>query len=194
MGLAADQVNLYVTANDDGTLKLLAYNLESLAQVTEASFGAATYAELDARTRGIFPVVKPGNDGVLFARGRDGNNKQVLLSDDYGATFTDASDGGWATSKYCVGLLPDPLRPDDLVAVFDDNDLYQSQDGSVTWAKTGDAPATLRAAARHLTSPEELLLGAQAEDTLYWAPNLGASFEDVSDAALGTINAIEVSR
>jgi hypothetical protein len=187
-------VNLYATANDRGTLKLIAYNLETLAQTSEATFGTATFAEIASRTRGIFPVVKPGNDGLLFARGRDGNDKQVLLSDDHGATFADVGDAGWAADKYCVGLLPDPLRPDDLAADFGDNDVYQSKDGAGTWSKTGDAPATLRAAARHPIRPEELLLGAQAEDTLYWTGNLGVSFEDVSDAALGTVNVIEVSR
>lgn len=194
LGLGADQANLYLTANDAGTLKCFAYNLDTLTLVNTASLGAATFVEVEDRTRGIFPVARPGADGIVFLRGRDGNNVAVQRSDDSGATFADKDDGGWATTKYVVGLLIDPLHPDDLIAVFDDNDIYQSTDEGETWSKIADAPATLRAAARHLTTPQSLLLAAQAADTIYNTNNLGLTTEDVSDAALNTINVIEVSR
>lgn len=194
IGLAADQVNLYASVNDSGTLKLFVYSLETLAQLTEVSFGAATFAELDDRTRGIFPVVKPGADGVVFLRGRDGSNVAVQRSDDSGAIFAAKDDGGWTTTKYAVALLINPLDPDDLVAAFDDDDLYQSLDAGETWTKLADAPGTLRAAGRHLVNPDHLLLAEQAADTIHFSPNLGLSSQDVSDAALDTINVIEVSR
>jgi photosystem II stability/assembly factor-like uncharacterized protein len=130
---------------------------------------------------------------VLFVRGRDGSGNQILQSTDGGETFSDVSDAGWATTKYCVALLPDPLRPADMVAAFDDNDLYRTEDEAATWAKTGDASDTLREAARHLTEPEELLLAAQAADTLEFTNNYGSTFEDVSET-VGTVNVILGSR
>lgn len=194
LGLATDQAQLYLTANDAGTLKCFAYNLDTLTLVNTASLGAATFVEVNDRDRGIFPAVKPGTDEVVFLRGRDGSNVAVQRSDDGGATFGDVDDVGWATTKYVVALLIDPLHPDDLVAVFDDDDLYQSLDGGETWAKLADAPGTLRAAGRHLIDAGRLMLAAQAVDTIHFTPNLGLTTEDVSDAALNTINAIEVSR
>ena len=192
-GLAADNADLYLSGGYDGALKLYAYNLETLTQVSEASLGAASFADIISGDRGIIPIAKPGNDGVVLVRGRDGNNNQVLLSDDYGATFADVSDAGWDVGKYCIGLIPDPLDPDDLVACFDDNDLYRSEDGTSTWTKTADAPVNLRAAARHTRSPSEMLLGGETAGTIRFTNSYGDSFNDVS-AAVGTINVIEVSR
>lgn len=191
-GLAADQARLYVTANQGGTLRSFAYDLETLTVEAISDFGAVTYAELDARSHGIFPVTKPGVNGDLFARGRDGNDNQVLRSVDSGESFANVGDAGWSSSKYCVALLPDPLNSDDIVACFDDDDLYRSEDGSDSWAKTGDSPVTLREAGRHYLDRSELLLAAQAADSLRFTNNQGGSFDDISDS-VGTVNAVEVS-
>ena len=53
------------------------YNLSGATESGTASFGAATDTELDNRTRGIFPVVRPEGDGMVYLRGRDGSNVQA---------------------------------------------------------------------------------------------------------------------
>lgn len=193
IGMAADSERIYVTANQGGMLKCWTYGRQSLGVEAAVEFGAVTYAELDARTHGAFPVVKPANDGHVFVRGRDGNDNQVQKSENSGAAFSDVSDGGWGSTKYAVALLPDPLKPDDLVVIFSDDDLYQSKDGADNWSKLGDAPVTLREAARHLVEARDLMLAEDAADSLRFTNNLGGSFDDISDS-VGTVNAIEVSR
>jgi hypothetical protein len=193
LGLAADASNLYATRLNDGILELRVINLETLTETYNPTFGAATMSEIDNRERALIPLIRPGAAGLLFLRGRDGNNLQVQYSSDNGQTFGDVGDAGWSSSKVCAGLLADPLRPDDLVAVFDDDDLFQSEDNATTWSQTGNAPDTLRAAGRNLSNPQILLLAAQAADTLSLTNNLGSSFADVSDT-VGTVNVIEVSR
>lgn len=192
-GLAADNKRLYVTANQGGTLKCWSYGQESLAIEAAAEFGAATYAQLDARSHGIFPVAKPGADGHLFLRGRDGNDEHINESEDFGASFSDIDDGGWGATKYAVALLIDPLRPLDMIALFTDDDIYRTRDGGQSWTKVSDAPDTLLSAARHPLDADDLLLAEEDASSLHFTHNGGLSFSDVSDT-VGTVNAIEASR
>lgn len=193
LGLASDTAYLYLTAIENAVLYARAYDLANLGLQAEVAAGAAAYGDPDTLTKGIWPVAKPGSEGVLFLRGRDGNDVKIQLSDDGGVTFSEQDDAGWAADKFCVALLPDPLLPGDLVACFADNDLYRSEDSAATWSKTGDSPVTLGEAARHTSTPAELLLAAQAADSLRFTNNYGLSFDDVSDT-VGTVRVIEVSR
>jgi len=184
LGLAADIDRLYVTGLKNGVFQLYRYLLDTLAEdATIPEFGSATDAEIDSLDRGLLPAVKPGVDGWPFLFGRDGNDIQVQLSDDGGDNFSDISDGGWASTKMAIALLPAPLRSDDLIAAFADNDIYRSSViGTPTWVKLGDAPVTLRRAARHPTAGAELLLAGQAAGEVEYTHNYGVSFEDVSPA------------
>jgi hypothetical protein len=192
LGLSADSTYLYRTSIEDGTLRLRFYDLATLAAQGSSDFGAAAYDDPDNLISGLYPVVKPGADGVVFVFGEDGADAQLLVSPDNGQNFSDLSDAGWS-GKFVVALLIDPLNPADMVAVFADDDIYRSEDGGQTWSKTGDASDTLRKAERHLTEPEELLLAAQAADTLEFTNNYGGTFEDVSET-VGTVNVIRGSR
>lgn len=193
LGLAADNTNLYLTAIGGEVLEAKRYDLANLELQAIFTAGAADYGDPDTLTHGIYPVTKPGSDGLLFLRGRDGSDVHVQFSDDSGATFTGMDDVGWAAAKFCVALLPDPLAPVDLVACFSDNDLYRSEDEAATWTKTADAPVNPQTAARHTRSPSEVLLAGQTADTIRFTNSYGESFNDVS-AVVGTISAIEVSR
>jgi hypothetical protein len=193
IGLDSDGQYLYLTALADGTLRAYAY--QNGVFVREWDFGAVTFAEIDGRDYGLWPRVRPGTDKLVYLYGRDGSDIQVQLNDlnDLNG-WGDVGDGGWVSTKVAVALLPDPLRPDDLVAVFSDDDIYRSTEPTIAWSKIADAPATVRAADRHPLDSGHVLLAAIAADTIYFSHNLGLSTYDVSDAALDTINAIEVSR
>lgn len=197
LGIATDGQNVFITGNYSGTLKLSTYQLHpdlptALVNINSVSAGAATYAELDNRTKGIFPVCKLGGE-IVYLRGLDGEGRQVTYSDDTGSTLTDLSDS-WST-KYAVALLIDPLNPTDIIVPFDDNDIYQTIDGGENWTKVADADVNLREAARNLIDELQLLLAGQSAGAgeLFWTPNLGVSTEDVSDAGLDVINHIEPS-
>lgn len=142
------------------------------------------------------PVTRPGADGIVYLRGRDGNDIQVQVSDDFGYTFFDLSDYTWASSKFAVALLPDPLKPLDMVLIFSDDDIYRSDDGGLTWEKSADAAVTQREAARHPIDESDLILAGQGAGAgeLHYSPNYGVTNEDVGDAAMDIVNAIEVSR
>jgi hypothetical protein len=197
LGFAADNENLYASGlKDGGTLQLFDYDLPTLTESGTASFGSGTDAELDALVRGIFPVVKPMADQVLYLRGRDGNNVQVQYNDQNGTLgWVDIGPGTatWGTDKYAVGLLTAPTYTDDVIAVFSDDDVYRTRFGTQTWVKMGDAGTNLLAAARHPTRFNEIMVAGTAAGTVEWSNNFGASFGDVSGTALGTVNAFEVS-
>lgn len=194
LDMAADDDTLYITCNEGETLKLLVHDLRTLIYVRQLSAGAATYIECDDRERGIFPVMKP-DKSLLFIRGRDGNDLQLQQSDDKGITLDDLSDGAWGSAKYATALLVDPLVPDDMVIVFDDDDIYRSVDTGESWEKTADAPVTQREAARHWIDETQLLLAGQSAGAgeLHFTPNYGETVLDVSDAGIGLINHIELS-
>lgn len=193
----ADSSNLYVTANNNGTLQMFTYSLDTLTTSGTTSFGAATYAQIDSQTYGLHPVVEPGSDLVVYLRGRDGNDVQVQFNDLNGtAGWVDKGPGTatWGTAKFATGLHIDPLYTQILNVTFDDNDAYASEDRAATWIKMGDAPGNLRLSAAHPTLPGELYLGGTAAGTVLYTHNYGASYKDVSGTAMGTINAIEGSR
>ena len=197
LGFATDNENLYVSGlKDAATLELYDYDLATLTESGTASFGSGSDAEIDAETRGIFPVARPASDQILYLRGRDGNNVQVQYNDLNGtAGWINIGLGTatWDTDKYAVGLMPARTSPSDIIAVFSDNDVYRTvATTGVSWVKQGDMPSGIaRAAARHPTALEEIVAGGTAAGTVHFSHNLGVSYADASGTAMGTINAFE---
>lgn len=196
LGMAADSEQLYVAGLADGTLTFYIYSdLDSLTEGgSPDSFGSATDSDIDNLAKGIYPVARPGADLVVYLRGRDGSDVHVQKNDlNGGGGWTDLDDGGWGATKFCVALMPDILDPDDLIAAFDDNDVYRAQDDGANWVKMGDAPTNLRTAARHPTKSNELLLAGILAADLHYTHNFGVSFDDVDSTGSGIIDKIEFS-
>jgi hypothetical protein len=194
--IASDNKYFYLTANADGTLRAYAYRLSNRHFVREWDFGAATFAEIDARTYALRAQVKPGTDKIIYLYGRDGNDVQIQKNDLNGADgWQSEDDGGWGSTKVAIAMLIDPLEPNNILVCFADDDIYQSTEPTIAWTKLADAPTTLKEAARHRPDDRRhVMLAADSADTIYFSHNLGLTTFDVSDAALDTINAIEVSR
>lgn len=193
LGFDADTGTLMVSGlKDEATLKLFDYDLSTLTENGTASFGSATDSELDAKTRGIFPVTKPLEDDTWYLYGRDGNNVQVQYNNRNGTLgWTDLGPGTatWGTAKYAVTLLTAPMVSDDVIVAFADADVYRTRYGTETWVKMGTAPTGLRAGARHPTKFNELLLAGTVGGTMHYSPNFGASFTDAShDIAAGSVS------
>jgi hypothetical protein len=183
LGLAVDAGQLYVTGLKDGTVQLYTYsNLDDLIEGgTVHAFGAATDSDIDNLAAGIWPAIRPGTDSVLWLYGLDGNGVQVQQNDLNGAGgWIDWSAGAWSAAQVAVSLLIDPLKPTDLVALMDDNDVYRSQDEGQTWAKTGDASFLLKTGARHPTNGRETVLAGQAAGELEYSHNFGDSVDAIS--------------
>lgn len=181
LGFDADSEDLYISGlKDADTVNLYKYDLATLTESGPTGFGSATDTEIDNDTRGIYPLARPGVDDAWYLYGRDGNNKHVQYNLS-GGGWSDIGDGGWSSSKIVMALLIDPLNPDDLIAVFDDNDIYRSEDNGSTWVKMGDAPASLiRIGARHPTRFNEIIVAA-ATPALYFSHNFGVSFDTLAN-------------
>jgi hypothetical protein len=197
LGMAADYGNLYLTTCAGGTLQFLTLPLgDPITPSGTATFGTATFADVDAGLKGLYPVVRPTVDGVMYAYGRDGNSKQVWYNDTTGTLgFVDVGPGTatWGTDKIAVALMPGVFYPTDVIVAFSDNDVYQTALGTAPWVKNGDATTGLRVAARVVADDHRLLLAGTAAGTMLYSQNYGVSYTTGGTAA-GTINAIEVSR
>lgn len=197
LGLASDATNLYITQNNGGTLQHVYYDLATLTAQGTASLGAATYAQVDSNTYGIYPVVKASDEQKVYLRGRDGNDLQVqhnALDGTLGWVDDGPGTATWGVAKFAVSLSPDPLRSDDITVAFDDDDLYRTEDNATTWTKYGDATTGLRAGLRFATANNEHIVGGTAAGSVFYTPNWGVSFEDTSGTTLGTIEWFEESR
>lgn len=198
LGIDADFGHIYLTSITGGSVTYNSVTIGGTAFDGTATFGAADYADPDTFTKGLYPVIRPGVDSVLYLRGRDGNSKQTWYNDLNGTVgWVDIGPGTatWGTAKFAVALMPDQLNPFDVIVAFSDNDVYRTEEGTSNWVKQGDAPSGLRCAAR-LTGTagfETFLAGGTAAGTAWFTQNMGVSFTGGGTAA-GTINAIEVSR
>ena len=192
----SDGGNLFVSGISGGTLTMYQYSLAGLTVTSTSTFGTCSYTDPDTFTRGIFPVARPGGDGILYAYGRDANNVQVQYRD-YNGTLgwvdVGAGTATWVTTKYCVALMPDVFRHDNLIAVFNDGSVYTTDNGTMLWDRQGSVTTTtLRTAARAQTTPEVIYVAGTAAGTIYQSCNNGNTFGAMGTSTMGTINALEV--
>lgn len=183
LGLAADSGHLYATGlEDSATLKLYDYALADFSEGAASSFGSATDAQVDAASRGIFPVTRPGAGCYLYLRGRDGNNVQAQKNDMNSASgWQDIGAGSatWNASKMAVGLHPSIFDPDDLLAAFTDNDVYRTRDEGTNWTSQGSTTGSLLTSTRHPVDDNKLLVGGSAPGSIDYSHNYGVSFEGI---------------
>jgi hypothetical protein len=188
----SDGGNLFVSGISGGTLSMYQYSLVGLTVTGTSTFGTCSYADPDTFTRGIFPVARPGGDGILYAYGRDANNVQVQYRD-YNGTLGWVDVGAGTATKYCVALMPDVFRHDNLIAVFNDGSVYTTDNGTMLWDRQGSVTTTtLRTAARAQTTPEVIYVAGTAAGTIYQSCNNGNTFGAMGTSTMGTINALEV--
>jgi hypothetical protein len=172
----------------------------TLTVQNEWNFGTANYTDPDDLTAGLYPLVKPGTDNVVygFGGGMSGwNNSQIHYNDLNGTLgWQDIGPGTatWGTAKFMTAAMIDPLENDDLVVAFSDDDIYTTPEGTANWVKLGDATQGVRAAGRHPVRDNEILFAGTAGGSAYWSPNWGVTMTDAGGTALGTINWVEVSR
>lgn len=211
LGMAADSGQLYFTAitsgsaDPVGTAVLMGLLLDDLlgGGGVYTSFGSLSYTDPDTFTWGIYPVVHPNKDGNIYLRGRDNvygtaGPTQVFFRDYNGTTgWTDKGPGTatWGTAKFAVALMLWPNGPNNVIAVFSDDDSYQNHyagTNSAQWFKRGDATGGARCAARSDFEGNKVLVAGTAAGTVLYTQNEGVSYTSGGTAA-GTIQAFDWS-
>lgn len=190
LGMDSDRGNLYITGHRNGsTLQLYSYDLESLVEsLVAGEFGSVTNDDIETLSGGVFPRLRPGSDGIVWLYGLDGNGTQVQKNDLSGVTgWVDLSDISWATMV--VQLLIDPLKPDRLLALLTNDDIYASNDGGGNWSKVSDGPFTLRISQHRPINSREVVLVGQGNNEIEYSHNYGETSIDIAvSAESDTIN------
>jgi len=136
----------WVTVWDSGTLFLKRYpaNLES---PTSFSFGAATEAQVDARTFYLSPYTPAffgtaSLDDIIYVYGRwnDGAVTHIEKSTDGGVTFVDIGDSATWGADWVGGFLADDAST--LFAIINGASpaLYRSTNGGTSWSNLSVTP------------------------------------------------------
>jgi hypothetical protein len=142
-----DGSRIYLTLWRAGALYLQRRSAASLALVTEYAFGAASEAEVAARTYHISPrtpyypgVANFGNIVFAFGRYDDGGVKHIAKSTDGGVSFVNRGDATWTTER--VGYLERLYDSQTLYAFLDAASprLWRSIDGGLTWTNLNSLP------------------------------------------------------
>ncbi len=137
---------VWVTAWDSGTLSLKRLPA-TLASSTAFSFGAATEAQIDARTFFLSPYTPAFfgtanlNDIIyVYGRWNDGAVTHIEKSTDGGATFTDIGDSATWGADWVGGFLADDAST--LFAIINGASpaLYRSINGGTSWSNLSVTP------------------------------------------------------
>ena len=108
---------------------------------------------------------------------------KVLLSDDWGDTTTDVTDGTWAANELVRCILPSIYGYNNVIAILStDQESWQSGDAGTTWAKTGDLPYGVHCGERDWIKEFNVFVGrvnAGAEHIRY-SPNDGVHWYERS--------------
>ena len=108
---------------------------------------------------------------------------KVLLSDDWGDTTTDVTDGTWAANELVRCVLPSIYGYNNVIAILStDRESWQSGDAGTTWVKTGDLPYGVHCGERDWIEDLNVFVGrvnAGAEHIRY-SPNNGVHWYERS--------------
>jgi len=109
-----------------------------------------------------------------------GAANKVVLSEDWGETFTDMTGAGWG-ANLVRPVLPSAWKPSDVLMNLNTaSQMYHSKNTGQDWVNTGAAPFNMRCMERDYLEPMNVFAGsgpANADD-LYWSPNLGVHWYD----------------
>jgi len=162
-----DGSRLYVTLWDGTNLALYVYDSD-LSLVRSLSFGAATAAEVAAKTYFIRPhtpalpgVAGFGNQVYVFGRYNSGGVKHLAVSTDGGATVTPIGAAAWTTER--VGAIVVDAAGQTIHAFLNaaSPTLQRTLNGGGTWAQINTLPFSLEmeAMSRHWGDMKEILIG-----------------------------------
>lgn len=112
-----------------------------------------------------------------------GAASKVLLSDNWGDTFTDLTEGTWAANEVVRCILPSIYDHNNIIAILStDQESWHSGDAGTTWVKTGDIPYGVHCGERDWIEDLNVFVGrvnAGAEHIRY-SPNNGVHWYEHS--------------
>ncbi len=163
-----DGTRVYVTMSAGGALYLQNRAFADLSINQELSFGAATAAEVAAKTYYLYPHVAsmPGTAGYgnrvyAFGRYNSGGVKHLAVSIDGGASATSIGNAAWTTER--VGAIAVDAAGQTVHAFLNSGSpaLWRTLNGGTDWAQINTLPFSLEmeAMSRHWGDAKEILIG-----------------------------------
>jgi len=152
-----NSVYLWVAIFNAGAFYLQRYDSYSLVAAVEQAFGAASEAQVDARTYFIFPHAPAyftlGDfSNYVYVCGRydnAGTAEHIARSVDGGLTFTDIGDASWTTER--IGAMWTEDSNTIYVILNGSNRLWRTTNGGAAWSNINSVPFDVehRALSRH---------------------------------------------
>jgi len=178
---------IWVTTWENGTLFLQRIP-STLASQVSSNFGAATEAQVDARTFFISPFAPPffGTAGLIdivyvFGRWNDGSVKHLSKSIDGGSTFTHIGDATWGTG-WVGGFFATDAN--NLFAFVNGGSraLWRSTNAGVSWVNLSTLPFDVDPGAVSLGGDGRLLISNRIAASQMAAYALSPDFSSWLDA------------
>ena len=190
LSMSFDGLYVYVgllTAGGNPVILRVAYDLSSVEVV---------YSPLAGNWGGV--VCSFGLSNRVWIYGNFGAASKVLVSDDWGDTFTDITDGAWGAIEVVRPLLPNIYDDGDVVAILNvAQEAWNTIDAGTAWALKGATAFAAQCGARDWYDERNILIGRTlaGADHLQWSPNMGVEWSERSTGitALAPISAIAVT-
>jgi hypothetical protein len=104
----------------------------------------------------------PFHSSVVWIFGNFGAASKAIYGQNWGATLTDITDGGWGAGELVRPILPSTSQVLDLVAILNTaQDSVRSWDGGVTWTKQDDTNFPANTAERDFIDHEYVFVHLQ---------------------------------
>lgn len=131
----------------------------------------------------------------LVVAGNFGNNEQVETSDDGGGTWTDIDRDAWG-AETAQPLIVAPLTIDEvMVALATAQDITETFDaGATAWVVNNAALGFTPSAMAKLVNGNEMIVGNDAANQIFYSPNRGTTLVDITGAFGGIPCALEITR
>jgi len=119
----------------------------------------------------------------VWTFGDFGAASKALLSDNWGDTFTDITEGTWAASEVVRCILSSIYDHNDVVAILStDRESWHSGDAGATWVKTGDIPYGIHCGERDWIDEFNVFVGRvnPGAEHIRFSPNNGVHWYEHS--------------
>jgi hypothetical protein len=127
-------------------------------------------------------AIDPNYADRLWIFGDFGAASKLLLSEDWGITLVDMTDGGWGANEVVRPVMPSMIDPEDVIAILNTAlESWRSLDGATTWLKTGDTAFACGCGVRDYFDPLNIFIGhagpaPTGANHIQFSPNAGVGW------------------
>lgn len=190
MDMSADGMYVFIglmNGDDDPFIVKMLYDLSEHATVYDP--GAGTWPGV---------ACDPWYSNIIWIFGDFGAANKVRLSDDWGESWTNETEGTWGAGELVRPLLISDWDTLDVIVVLNAAlEVWRTPDSGVTWTNIGTPAFAVQCGARDPYEPENVWIGrtAAGANHLQYSPNAGINWVERSAGitANAPITAIEVT-